>query len=485
MSKQPKDIEEISKVIVLLENFGGTKREITLPRLQGNLGKGFIADTAPLKDTGVILVSKGGRAVTPHEKTEISFVDGEACKLYLRGYDFTDLVDRDIIEIFGLLIDGDLPDEDRYNVLEDRFFFHRHMPPEVRKALKSDFCLGKNPLFVMHHAMSLVTLAMHPSSPPAAGHSALREELNAIYGMFPALTAAAFHLSKGRKNFVDPPSSGRYVERLEYMLFGDRSGFAPDPLRQFCLNLTLVTMCEHGSNASMSSALATHEAGTVPQLSIANFLATLSGKRHGGAAEDVMRMFEKILDDRGRSHDEAIADIAARFENKQITLPGYGHGLYKGNDPRMITIFNILARLKEHGISNERFDIAIKLKEAVEKTARFQELPYGFNVDFVSGVLEFIAGLPANMAGAMFALSRIAGVVARIREATKTVQLEGGRFDEVPAPLIRFPEYSGITHTRSIENAPPPAVDLGVDALLRGIRKNPVMAAGRTLAPAP
>jgi citrate synthase len=148
--------------------------------------------------------------------------------------------------------------------------------------------------------------------------------------------------------------------------------------------------------------------------SISAGICALWGALHGGANEACIDMLEMILADNsnlGKYIDRA------KDPNDPFRLMGFGHRIYKNHDPRGKVIKEHCHRLlAKHGKNNALFQLAQELEEVALKDPYFIERKLYPNVDFYSGIIYRIMGIPKSMFTVLFALGRLPGWIAHWRE---------------------------------------------------------------------
>jgi citrate synthase len=185
------------------------------------------------------------------------------------------------------------------------------------------------------------------------------------------------------------------------MLFGAE----PDPLFVRALDLALILHADHELNASTFAARVT--AATLADMygAIVAAIGALAGPLHGGANEQVMKMLQSVGEP-----SRAEAYVAEKLEAHQ-KIPGFGHRVYRTEDPRATHLRQTSKELGEH-IGNLRwYEISRKVEEAV-----MQQKHLYANVDFYSASCYFTMGIPIDMFTPVFAVSRIAGWTAHVLE---------------------------------------------------------------------
>ena len=175
----------------------------------------------------------------------------------------------------------------------------------------------------------------------------------------------------------------------------------PDPPAELdrTLDRALVLLADH---ELATSTLAVRVAGSTwpgPYLAYAAGLAAIAGPYHGGAARTVHRMLEE-------AEQEGAASVVLRRLQARERLPGYGHKVYVGDDPRLVPLLELIRELPD---PLGRLDVVEDL--LMETGVRMTKRP---NVDLGLGALTFVAGLPDDVEP--FAVARLAGFGAHLQE---------------------------------------------------------------------
>ncbi len=214
------------------------------------------------------------------------------------------------------------------------------------------------------------------------------------------------------------------AENILYMLRPD-SNFSE--LEAKLLDLALVLHAEHGGGNN--SSFVTHvltSSGTDTYSVMAAALGSLKGPRHGGANAKVVHMFENIKENVKDWNDEdEIRNYLTRIIKGEVydrsgLIYGIGHAVYSISDPRALILRNHVEELaQEKGMEKEYQLYANVEKLAPQAIGELRQIYKGVsaNVDFYSGLIYRMLGIPMEMFTPLFAVARIAGWSAhRIEE---------------------------------------------------------------------
>ena len=279
----------------------------------------------------------------------------------------------------------------------------------------------------------------------------LRQCLNLI-SQFPMLMVYGYHAynyKKGQDLYIyapDPKLS--MAENILMMLREDRKY---TKLEAQILDMALVLHMDHGggNNSTFTTHVVT-SSGTDTYSTIAAAMASLKGPKHGGANVKVTQMFDDMKvavkdwedEEEVRSYLRALLRKEA-FDRKGL-IYGMGHAVYSISDPRADIFKKFVKRLaKEKGYEKEYNLYAMVERMAPEVIAKERKMYKGVNanVDFYSGLVYGMLGLPSQLYTPIFAAARIVGWSAHRLEELKNV-------DKIirPAymPLAPYREYTKI-----------------------------------------
>lgn len=255
----------------------------------------------------------------------------------------------------------------------------------------------------------------------------LRQSLFLI-SVFPLLSVYSYHSYQHYHNnkslFIHLPRSEYSTAQNILHLLREDGKFSE--LEAKILDLALVLHAEHGggNNSTFTTHVVT-SSGTDTYSSVAAALGSLKGPRHGGANIKVARMFDDLKENVNTKDDGAIKDYLARLLDKQAfdnagLIYGMGHAVYSVSDPRADVLKGCAKELcYEKGYVDD-YELYKKVARfAPEIIAEKRKIYKGVsaNVDFYSGLIYKILGLPYELYTPIFAISRIAGWSAhRIEE---------------------------------------------------------------------
>ena len=199
------------------------------------------------------------------------------------------------------------------------------------------------------------------------------------------------------------------VERMMIRWRGE-----PDPKHVRAIDAYFVSAAEHGMNASTFTARVIASTGADVAASISGAIGAMSGPLHGGAPSRVLHMIEEV-EKRGDAR-AYVKDLLDKGER----LMGFGHRVYRAQDPRSRTLRRTCEEL-----GAPRYQVAKALEEAAlaELRERRPDRVLETNVEFWAAVLLDFAEVPGHMFTPMFTSARTAGWSAHILEQKRTGRL--------------------------------------------------------------
>ncbi len=342
-------------------------------------------------------MSKGLEGIVAAQ-TAISMIDGLNGRLFYRGINIDDLAEHSTFEeTTALLWYGRLPTAHQFERFQRKMIENRLVPNEVI-ALLLLLPRRTTPMGLLRTAVS----ALAPFDPDT-GDNSLEANVNKsirLTAAMPTIVAAWERIRNGLWP-VTPSTHLDHAANFLYMLTGKE----PDPLAARVLDRCLILHADHGLNASTFAARIT--ASTLSNLhsAITAAIGTLKGPLHGGANEQVMRMLLEI-GDVDRVDQYMRGAFAARKK-----IMGFGHRVYKADDPRATWLRRLAADLAESSGNQRWFQMSERIRSIVQTE---KSLPV--NVDFYSASVYYTLGIPIDLFTPIFAISRAAGWTAHVYE---------------------------------------------------------------------
>ena len=376
-------------------------------------------------------------------------IDG---KLYLRGYEISDLVNAILQEKrFGfeevayLLLSGNLPDKEE--VEEFHNLLVKNMPLEKNTLLHIIELEGGNIMNIL--ARSVLELYTFDPNPDDTSRENLMRQSIELMSKFPTIIAYAYnmlrHGEQGRSLHIRHPQKDlSFAENFLFMLKGKDY----TPLEARTLDLMLILHSEHGGgNNSTFTVRVTSSSGTDTYSSIAAGIGSLKGPKHGGAnlkVTDMLNYLKNSIDDWSddKEIEQHLEGILTRKEyDGQGLIYGIGHAVYTVSDPRAVLLKRLAGELAVEKHRVKEYEFMQRIEQLAIQTI-YRVKGHGktmcANVDFYSGFVYDMIGIPQDIYTPLFAMSRIVGWCAHRNEE---LNFEGRR-------IIR-PAYRCVTDERS------------------------------------
>jgi citrate synthase len=340
------------------------------------------------------------------ERSGVSDIDGAKGELSYRGYSIHDLATQSSFEETAyLLIHGELPDATQLAEFDARLKAARTLPPQITGIIAA--LRDGHPMDVLRTAVSALA-ALEPAAREVSEAAYIENGIR-LTSQVPMIVAAHEALRRGRMPVAPDPALGHAANWL-WMLKGEKP--STDAAR--LADVDFILHAEHGANASAFAARVTVATGTNLHGGVVAGLAALAGPAHGGAAEDVMKMVEEI-----GSPGNAAAYVAAKRAAKE-PITGFGHRVYRAEDPRARHMREGVAKLGAEMGQPQWYEILQAVVAAMQPYARHG---LNVNVDFYSGVIYQLHGIPMDLYVPIFAIGRIPGWVIQCVEQLRSGML--------------------------------------------------------------
>ena len=365
--------------------------------------------------------------------TEISEIvaktpNGEPCdgQLYYRGYSIEELI-RGFVqenrfgyeEIVYLLLFGELPDGAELARFREALAGYLQLPNSFVRDV-----IMKAPSVDLMNSMSRSVLTLYAYDENANDTSipnVLRQSLQLI-AQFPQLALYGYqsyaYYRRGESSFFihDPRPELSMAENILHML---RIDGQYTPLEARILDLALVIHAEHGggNNSSFTTHVVT-SSGTDTYSAISAALGSLKGPKHGGANVEVSHMFEDMKASvRDWEDEDEIRAYLRKLLRKEAfdrsgLIYGIGHAIYSKSDPRARIFKRFVEQLAVEKGAEKQYRLyasAERLAPEVIMSERKMFKGVSANVDFYSGFVYQLLGIPEELFTPLFAIARVSG----------------------------------------------------------------------------
>ena len=331
------------------------------------------------------------------KESKICFIDGEASKLFYRGYSIQDLADHSTFEeTTYLLIYGWLPTTSQLEKFRSQLESYRPVDASLLQLIRS-FPINGDPMDVLRTTVS--ALGLYDPQPMSDDIELRRDKGLRILAKVPTIITA-FDRLRNHKEPVSPRAGLSHAADFLYMLTGKE----PDAHDVHAMDVALILHAEHEMNASTFACTVTASTLADMYSIITSGIGTLRGPLHGGANEAAL---QTVLDVGDATKAESYV-VEALAQKKKIM--GFGHRVYKSWDPRYLILKQLSGELAATKGQTKLFDTAV----AIEMSARrhLEGTTIFPNVDSYSGILFYILGIRTDLFTPIFAMSRIAGWTA-------------------------------------------------------------------------
>lgn len=403
-------------------------------------GKGVVAGLTEISEICSVKTIDGREEPAPGE-------------LYYRGYNIKDLVKGFINDDrFGyeetayLLLFGELPDENQMKEFNEILGNYRTLPVNF----VTDMILkAPSPDMMNTLARSVLTLYAYDNYANDISIANVLRQCLELTALLPVISVYGYqaysHYHAGKSLFIHKPLP--QLSTAENILHLLRPDGTYTQLEARILDLALVLQAEHGggNNSTFTTHVVT-SSGTDTYSVIASSLGSLKGPKHGGANIKVTEMFEDIKsnikdwndDDEIRAYLNRL--LCGEAFDRSGLIYGMGHAVYSLSDPRADIFKSFVKQLSEAKGYSKEYQLYEKIEHlAPEVIADKRKIYKGVsaNVDFYSGFVYHMLGLPKELYTPIFAVARMAGWSAhRIEELTNA------------GKIIR-PAYKSISDRRS------------------------------------
>lgn len=386
-------------------------------------GKGVLAGLTNISDVCAKKVVDGKEVPCPGN-------------LYYRGYNIKDLVGGFLNagrygfeETAYLLLFGELPSEKQLEDFKGTLSERRTLPPNFVRDV-----IMKAPSRDMMNSLSRSILNLYSYDAKADDTSipnVLRQCLNLI-SEFPMMMVYGYHAynyRRGEDLFIYSPDEDKSMAENILMMLREDKKYTE--LEATLLDMAMVLHMDHGggNNSTFTTHVVT-SSGTDTYSTMAAAMASLKGPKHGGANIKVTQMFSDMKqevkdwedDDEVRSYLVGLLN-KERFDKKGL-IYGMGHAIYSVSDPRAEILKVFVKQLaKEKGYDKE-YALYEKVEHmAPEIIAQKRKMYKGVNanVDFYSGLIYSMLGIPEKLYTPLFAAARVVGWSAHRLEELKNV----------------------------------------------------------------
>ncbi len=380
-------------------------------------------------------------------------------RLIYRGIDVENIINGSIAsghfsfeETVWLLVMGNLPTTEEYNLISNILYDNRELPEYFAEDV-----LMKNPSTDIMNMLSkgVLSLYSYDDNPEDLSiENNMRQSLSLI-ARLPSIMSYAYQVKRrhfDKKSMLLHPLVPEHstAESILNAVKDDQS-YTEEEVR--LLDMCLTLHAEHGGgNNSTFATRVLSSAHTDIYSTISAAIGSLKGYKHGGANMKVTEMMENIMVNVKDWHDEEEisayleAIVSKKAADKSGLIYGMGHAIYTLSDPRAIILkekTKLLAEKKGFADKYALFENVEKLSPLAFDKMKGNGKVISANVDFYSGFVYEMLGIPKELYTSLFAVSRISGWCAhRIEEMTNGARIIRPAYRALPTSLKYTPMES-------------------------------------------
>jgi citrate synthase len=359
--------------------------------------------------------AKGGLEDVVATSSAICYLDGQNGVLAYCGYDVHDLARAATFEeVCYLLWHRRLPTRAELGDLQSQLAAARALPePIVRLMRTLPRVDGMDALRTVTSALAHYDAEVNDAAPQAQYRKAVR-----LTAQTATIVATWGRLQAGGGPLAPDAVLGHAANFL-YMLTGER----PNALSTRAFDVALTLHADHELNASTFAGRVAAATLTDIYSAVVAAIGTLKGPLHGGANAEVMKM---LLDLGETASGERIDDfVRGKFARKE-KIPGFGHRVYRTEDPRATHLRQLSRDLGKRAGRTAWFDMSQRIEALVKSEKKLYA-----NVDFYSASMYYTLGIPIDLYTPIFAVSRMSGWTAHILEQYANNRLIRPRADYI------------------------------------------------------
>lgn len=405
--------------------------------LRDENGKGVLA--------GLTTIS----TIYPDKKVNGEVVS-ERGELRYRGIDINELVEGFVSqnrygfeEVAYLLLFGNLPSASELKQFKAELNARRTLPTNFVR----DVIMKAPSANIMNSlARSILTLASYDEKADDISIENVLDQSLMLISVFPMIAIYAYHAynhyDQGESMYIHNPKGDLSTAEVILKMLRPDQKYTKQEAQT--LDMALVLHMEHGggNNSTFTTRVVT-SSGTDTYSTIAAALGSLKGPKHGGANIKVTKMMADMKEHLPKDYtEEDVRNYLTVVLNKQAfdhkgLIYGMGHAIYSNNDPRASIFKRYVSKLAEEkgSAASKEFELYSTVERiAPEVIAQKRKIYKGVsaNIDFFSGFVYDMLGLPQELYTPIFAIARIVGWSAhRIEELVNTQKIIRPAYMEV------------------------------------------------------
>ncbi|MEC7119582.1 MAG: 2-methylcitrate synthase [Pseudomonadota bacterium] len=329
-------------------------------------------------------------------KTALSTVGKSGAGLTYRGYDVQDLAANcQFEEVAYLIFFGELPNAEQLAAYKAKLKGLRSLPQALKEVLER-IPASAHPMDVMRTGCSMLGNLETENS-----FAEQQDATDRLLALFPSMITYWYRFSHDGVRIDENTDDDSIGAHFLHLLNGEK----PNALHEQVMNVSLILYAEHEFNASTFTARVC--ASTLSDLHscVTAAIGSLRGPLHGGANEAAMDMIEKFT-----SPEHAEAEMMAMLARKDKIM-GFGHAIYKDNDPRNAIIKQWSEKLAADVGDTVLYPVSVRCEEVM-----WREKKLFCNADFFHASAYHFMGIPTKLFTPIFVMSRLTGWAAHVME---------------------------------------------------------------------
>ncbi|MFZ3192198.1 MAG: 2-methylcitrate synthase [Moraxellaceae bacterium] len=329
-------------------------------------------------------------------KTALSTVGKSGAGLTYRGYDVQDLAANcQFEEVAYLIFFGELPNAEQLAAYKAKLKGLRSLPQALKEVLER-IPASAHPMDVMRTGCSMLG-----NLETELSFAEQQDATDRLLALFPSMITYWYRFSHDGVRIDENTDDDSIGAHFLHLLNGEK----PNALHEQVMNVSLILYAEHEFNASTFTARVC--ASTLSDLHscVTAAIGSLRGPLHGGANEAAMDMIEKFT-----SPEHAEAEMMAMLARKDKIM-GFGHAIYKDNDPRNAIIKQWSEKLAADVGDTVLYPVSVRCEEVM-----WREKKLFCNADFFHASAYHFMGIPTKLFTPIFVMSRLTGWAAHVME---------------------------------------------------------------------
>ena len=346
---------------------------------------------------------------TASTRSAITYIDGDKGILEYRGYPIEELAENStFLEVAYLILFGELPRRDQLAGWTDEIIHHTFLHENIKELMQA-FRYDAHPMGMFISTVAALS-TFYPEAARVDDADNRLYQIKRLIAKVPTIAAFSSRHNRGLP-YVYPNNDLSYPGNFLSMMYKmTEPVYQVNPVLERALDVLFIMHADHEQNCSTNAMRAIGSSRVDPYSALAGAAAALYGPLHGGANEAVLRMLDQIGD------VKRVPEFIQNVKSGDGKLMGFGHRVYKNYDPRARLIKVVADEVFEVTGRNPRIDIALELERIALQDDYFISRKLYPNVDFYSGIIYQVMGIPPDMFPVLFAIPRTVGWLAQWQE---------------------------------------------------------------------